>query len=433
VSAGSITAAKLAPASVGPDKLLVPVAPAVGQVLGFDGAGLTWMAAPGGGGSLSLPFSGTGATASCLFSIDNTGADDAWAIFGHSRNSLGVFGQTHGVSAGVLGRNESSGGQAVFGYASDAAVGALGYSVNAEGVVGVTKSELKAGVVGLNDADPWPVLLSDYGAGVYGYSRNFADGVRGTSEHGNGVFGRANSAGACGGRFVSYGGGVALRAEGTTLLNGATHLNNNNLLLRSTSDTMHGVGWYGAGKTWAGVEYDGPVLFGWAGGALGTTRDGPKSALWWDDTGMVSVKVLRITGGADLAEPFPMAEDKLEPGSVVVIDEERTGRLKLSSTAYDTRVAGIISGANGINPGLSLYQHGALEGSQEVALTGRVYAKADATSAPIRPGDLLTTSDTPGYAMKAGDHQRAQGAVLGKAMSGLPSGKGLILVLVTLQ
>jgi len=68
-----------------------------------------------------------------------------------------------------------------------------------------------------------------------------------------------------------------------------------------------------------------------------------------------------------------------------------------------------------------------------VALTGRVYVQADAGYGAIKPGDLLTTSDTPGHAMKVIDHAQARGAVLGKAMSSLKEGKGLVLVLVTLQ
>ena len=91
--------------------------------------------------------------------------------------------------------------------------------------------------------------------------------------------------------------------------------------------------------------------------------------------------------------------------------------MKLSTRAYDTRVAGIVSGGNGINPGIALHQEGALESGQNVALTGRVYAQADAAFGAINPGDLLTTSDTPGHAMKVTDHAKAQGAILGKAMS----------------
>jgi hypothetical protein len=147
----------------------------------------------------------------------------------------------------------------------------------------------------------------------------------------------------------------------------------------------------------------------------------------------VSVCTLTIRGGCDLAEPFPMKEEKVEKGSVVVIDEEHPGRLKLSTRAYDTQVAGIVSGANGINPGISLKQEGVLDQGEDVALTGRVYVKADASGGAIKPGDLLTTSHRPGHAMKVTDHDKSQGAILGKAMSALQEGTGMVLVLVTLQ
>ena len=150
-------------------------------------------------------------------------------------------------------------------------------------------------------------------------------------------------------------------------------------------------------------------------------------------SGNVSVCTLTIRGGCDLAEPFATTEPEIEKGSVVVIDPAHPGQLKLSQSAYDTRVAGVISGANGINPGISLHQEGALEGGQNVALSGRVYVLVDASSGAIEPGDLLTTSATAGHAMKVTDHTRAQGAILGKAMGCLPGGKGLLLTLVTLQ
>ena len=89
--------------------------------------------------------------------------------------------------------------------------------------------------------------------------------------------------------------------------------------------------------------------------------------------------------------------------------------------------------AGGVRPGITLSQQGVLDGGQPVALSGRVYALADATAGPIQPGDLLTTSARPGHAMRVTDHAPAQGAILGKAMSGLKEGQGLVLVLVTLQ
>jgi NAD(P)H-hydrate repair Nnr-like enzyme with NAD(P)H-hydrate dehydratase domain len=46
---------------------------------------------------------------------------------------------------------------------------------------------------------------------------------------------------------------------------------------------------------------------------------------------------------------------------------------------------------------------------------------------------MMTTAATPGHAMRVANHSRAQGAIIGKAMTSLKSGKGLVLVLVTLQ
>ncbi|MCK6559664.1 hypothetical protein HUU39_19275 [candidate division KSB1 bacterium] len=117
----------------------------------------------------------------------------------------------------------------------------------------------------------------------------------------------------------------------------------------------------------------------------------------------------------------------------MIIDEENPGQLKLSQQAYDKRVAGVVSGAGGINPGLTLTQEGVLEGGQNVALSGRVYALATAANGPIKPEDLLTTSEIAGHAMKATDVSRSHGTVIGKAMSKLESGEGLVLVLVNLQ
>jgi hypothetical protein len=119
---------------------------------------------------------------------------------------------------------------------------------------------------------------------------------------------------------------------------------------------------------------------------------------------------------------------------VVAIDPQHPGQLRVASRAYDRTVAGCVSGANGINPGLTMQQEGtAAEGAFPVALSGRVYCWADASYGPLQPGDLLTTSDAPGHVMKVTDYARAQGAIVGKAMTRLDEGRGLVLVLVTLQ
>ncbi len=150
--------------------------------------------------------------------------------------------------------------------------------------------------------------------------------------------------------------------------------------------------------------------------------------------GRTRTKVLEITGGADLAEPFTITGDEpLPEGTVVVIDALHPGQLVRSAKAYDKRVAGIVSGAGGVRPGLTLNQSDRFENGTPVALSGRVYVLATAANGAIRPGDRLTTSDVPGYAMKATNNRRCPGAVIGKAMSSLESGTGLVMVLVNLQ
>lgn len=101
--------------------------------------------------------------------------------------------------------------------------------------------------------------------------------------------------------------------------------------------------------------------------------------------------------------------------------------------AYNRCVAGIVSGANGLSVGAVLGNVPGSEDAPPVALSGRVWCLCDAASGPIGPGDLLTTAGTPGHAMKVTDYDRAQGAILGKAMTALDKGRGLVLVLVTLQ
>lgn len=222
-------------------------------------------------------------------------------------------------------------------------------------------------------------------------------------------------------------------------INGDVRIDNHELFLTPTSNTNNGSG-LGYRTGMPGISGDGPFLYGYNGGALGGLSP-TTIALSWDYHGNIwvsnncSVATLSIRGGADLAEPFNITsgDGEVPEGAVVVIDEQNPGHLKLSDSPYDTHVAGVVSGANGINPGIQMHQQGLIEGGKNVALTGRVYVQADASNGAIRPGDMLTTSSTPGHAMKVNDHARAAGAVLGKAMTALKEGKGMVLVLVTLQ
>ncbi|MBN2562218.1 MAG: hypothetical protein JXQ75_14940 [Phycisphaerae bacterium] len=163
-------------------------------------------------------------------------------------------------------------------------------------------------------------------------------------------------------------------------------------------------------------------------------NNGATSTLYLNnDGGDVQVPVLVITGGSDLAEKFDVTEET-KPGMVVAIDPANPGKLCISRGAYNRRVAGVISGANDVTAGMILADLPGAKNSQPVALTGRVWTFCDASERSVEPGDLLTTADRPGYAMPVSDHARAQGAVIGKAMTALAKGEtGMVLVLVNLQ
>lgn len=179
-----------------------------------------------------------------------------------------------------------------------------------------------------------------------------------------------------------------------------------------------------------------------AGYFVNRSASNPKAALYCrtDGTGLAfqadgvaRVKVLEITG-ADIAEKFPVdAPECAQPGTVMEIDPAVPGQLRVACGAYSPMVAGVVSGANDLSVGAVLGHLPGQEDAPPIALSGRVWVLCDASTGAIEPGDLLTTSDTPGHAMKAADRDRAFGATIGKAMSSLKEGQGLVLVLVSLQ
>jgi hypothetical protein len=169
-----------------------------------------------------------------------------------------------------------------------------------------------------------------------------------------------------------------------------------------------------------------------SGTALYCRTDG--TGLAFHAEGRARVEILEITG-ADVAERFPTSESgDIAPGTVMEIDPDHPGMLRVSRGAYNRRVAGVVSGAGDIPVGAILGNMAGNEDAPAIALSGRVWVQCVAADRPIEPGDLLTTAERAGCAMRVEDHGRATGATIGKAMSTLAAGEsGLVLVLVNLQ
>ncbi|HEX2120054.1 MAG TPA: hypothetical protein VHL59_00290 [Thermoanaerobaculia bacterium] len=134
----------------------------------------------------------------------------------------------------------------------------------------------------------------------------------------------------------------------------------------------------------------------------------------------------------DVAEWVPATSD-MAPGTVVVLNPDRSDEVMPSSQEYDEHVAGVVSAQPGLILGVGS------DSKEMVATTGRVKVKVDATRAPIRIGDLLVSSGKPGTAMKSepmeigGRRFHQPGTIIGKALEPLASGEGEILVLLSLQ
>ncbi len=263
-------------------------------------------------------------------------------------------------------------------------------------------------VVGVNSFD----AQSGGGAGVYADSQ-----VNGVQAEGgaNGVFAKGKSW--CGviGISESTSGGFGVYG----------------------ANTAGGTGVVGESKGWMGVYGKSESPTGGAGvmgegvgpGAVGIYGKGRVAGRFEGDVEVTGdIRLLN----ADCAEDFDICEtEQIEPGTVMVLGED--GRLHQSQNAYDKRVAGVVSGAGDYKPGIVLDKQSSTHNRQPIALLGKVYCKTDASFGAIGIGDLLTTSPTPGHAMRADDAARAFGSVIGKALRPLKGGQGLIPVLIALQ
>ena len=352
-------------------------------------------------------------------------------VQGHSQQGVGVvgFGPQFGVtgdggesgvgvsgtsrsSNGVAGSSAATTGSGVFGNNTGGGPGVNGQSTTGNGVQGDALTATGNGVFGFNNAGGTGVAgNSNSGVGVMGESTSNW-GVGGKSDTQVGVFGQSTSNWGVGGKSDT---GVGVVGQ-----------SNSNWGVEGTSTSNDGV--HGTSTTGTGVA-------GVSTSAIGVFGHGTPAGFFQGDvtvTGTVTVQQDIVLSNADCAEEFDV-EDPVgtDSGTVMVIGDDEA--LHPSSEPYDRRVAGVVSGGGEYRPALLLDRRASSRPRSPVALVGKVCCKVDAQHEPVNVGDLLTTSPTPGHAMRASEKDRAFGAVIGKALQPLTGGRGLIAILVALQ
>jgi hypothetical protein len=293
-------------------------------------------------------------------------------VSGYSQFGVGILGQA-ATGFGIYGTSPGSGiggvGQAYGVYGRSAAPS------QGSGYGGYFESSTGIGVSGRSTAP-------SSGTNVY------APGVYGFSQQGSGVLGQA---------------GTGSSAIGGYFLQGS-----------------------GAGS-WAGV-FSGRVFV--AGDLTVTgTKTGYVADIAVNDDPMPleSGDLVIVTGyGEAVVGEIPLIRvrraDVMDSRAIIGVVEKAFIEPVIGEHVADTEQTETYDDPSVIEPGSLL---------QVVTLGAFRAIKVDASYAPIRPGDLLVSSDNPGHARR--NDYPSVGTVVGKALGELESGTGTIPVMVSLQ
>jgi hypothetical protein len=375
----------------------------------------TWSAFRVEAASGSAVYAQTNGTA--LYGVGGAGN----GVEGHSTSGTGGYFYS-GLGTGLVAMSNGSGHWNHAGYFS----AWRGYGILARSTENMAIRGEAGDVSGL-----WqpagPVGVAGIGdRGVYGSGSYI--GVYGVSDSDSGYGGYFNNAAEDGVGLYVYGDGsgrykAALRATNWEASGGMAAY----LINESNYHTAH-LRNYGTG----GVLYlqnGGTDGSGTGGGDFITAVNDPANDAQFRvlTSGEVRSDVGFYTPAADFAEMLPAVAD-LEAGDVLVVGAD--GKLQRSTKPYQGSVLGVHSTEPGFLGGQPI--EGEAEGHVPLAVVGVVPVKASDENGAIMPGDLLTTSSTPGHAMRA-DADPAVGTVIGKALEGLDEGSDVILMLVMLQ
>ena len=201
----------------------------------------------------------------------------------------------------------------------------------------------------------------------------------------------------------------------------------------SGAATNYGLGWYGTGRLFAGAAIDGPVLYGNAGGALGSNTNGTYlTALRWTAAGQVGIGSTSLAGAATTSKLVLQGDDATTPAQQLVIrgDADSNKRLLLgynttlnqaTLTSYSaaSTAANLILNSNGGNVGIgTTAPTAALSVAGAITATGAITANGTLTAGTLSTGGTLTASGAiSGGSLSSSSTITATGTITGAAFT----------------
>jgi len=442
-----------------------------------------------GGGSFSLPFTGSFSDPDKIFSITNTDISSGIGIKGvsstlenysdrgavtgiNSSTGIGVYGQSLGGGTGVKGVTNSLGYFGVQGVNNNGgrAIDGVSNGLNAIGIEATANPTNGTAGIGIEGR------ANTKGDGVKGWGAGSGNGVSGTAgfnSSGNGVYGETNQ-----------GTGNAIKGVSSNSNSAILGVNSIGTGVTGTSNgSGYGV-WGTAGSSGAGIygrsnpisstgraalfeiqssqnTYDAVVVNN--AGLAGTLNLKSSNS----NNGVTMVRITKSgtgdfmvlengagsnlirfsnggkgyfnggtqTGGADIAEAFDVDgnSNDYEPGDVLIISTDKDRSVLRSNQPYSSLVVGVYA----TKPGVLMTEENIetdLSDKVPMGVVGVIPTKVCLEGGEIKRGDMLVTSSISGVAMKADVDKVKPGQVIGKALENYSgNGIGKIKVLVNVK
>ncbi len=168
---------------------------------------------------------------------------------------------------------------------------------------------------------------------------------------------------------------------------------------------------------------------------VGTVGTAATSGRIWVRANNLNYRFNAASSVADFSEFIAQSEPS-EAGDVMVVDSNRPETVRKSRGPYEENILGAISTHGTSYNNGDCWDEVSCDRSNNpawanVGMLGQVEVKVNTQNGPIYPGDRLTTSDTPGVAMKATRAGQILGRALGTFTDADPAKVSRITVLVS--